>query len=516
MSTVEVLAPLRLETRFVPPAQRTDGVNQWMLRLRVYPDEFSIRRRVAAADARRARSAEESVAQDVGHSAVDEADAFASFAASVGAARALGLWRDHVAPDGAGGFTVDRTGDAAHEPFAVHGPAGLPEQLEVWFVHTDGTRQLATTLAPDLVEIGNDLDIKTVFDDLADTRDGELPDTWWLSYYARQGCRPCASISTSARRRRRSTRWSSLGIGDTDAAELVDAHNASGRMAVLAPGTPTNTVAGEPTTDFGERAETIFPLLHVDPATQMSTAVVLTGLTGRVAADALPMLGGDLDYYGPGSLAVQGLWPVLWGRVLRDVIGAGDNETALARWAIRNLAVEGSASRVPRRRAAVRPAADHLRSAPGSTSPTTTSPTSKRASASGRCPWRAGAAAAARAARGRVHGADTRGLVDVARRACADAVLERASDRRPLPVAGAADDVRHGAARHGVGRQHGARPARRRQTDRADRTRPGEAAIPGPPHDEKEDIALAAEPADDGAGAAARSAAADSSAWSAI
>jgi len=28
MSTVELLAPLRLETRFMPPAQRTDGVNQ--------------------------------------------------------------------------------------------------------------------------------------------------------------------------------------------------------------------------------------------------------------------------------------------------------------------------------------------------------------------------------------------------------------------------------------------------------------------------------------------------------
>ena len=47
MSTVEVLAPIRLETRFVPPTQRTDGVAQWMLRLRVYPDDFSVPRIVA-------------------------------------------------------------------------------------------------------------------------------------------------------------------------------------------------------------------------------------------------------------------------------------------------------------------------------------------------------------------------------------------------------------------------------------------------------------------------------------
>jgi len=48
MSTVEVLAPLRLETRFVPPNLRADGVNEWLLRLRIYPDEFSIRRALAA------------------------------------------------------------------------------------------------------------------------------------------------------------------------------------------------------------------------------------------------------------------------------------------------------------------------------------------------------------------------------------------------------------------------------------------------------------------------------------
>ncbi|MCC7124915.1 MAG: hypothetical protein IT178_08705, partial [Acidobacteria bacterium] len=44
MSTVEVLAPIRIETRFVAPGNRTDGVNEWLLRLRIYPDEFSIRR----------------------------------------------------------------------------------------------------------------------------------------------------------------------------------------------------------------------------------------------------------------------------------------------------------------------------------------------------------------------------------------------------------------------------------------------------------------------------------------
>jgi hypothetical protein len=42
MTAVEVLAPLRLETRFIRPEDRTDGVNEWQLRVRVWPDDFSI------------------------------------------------------------------------------------------------------------------------------------------------------------------------------------------------------------------------------------------------------------------------------------------------------------------------------------------------------------------------------------------------------------------------------------------------------------------------------------------
>jgi hypothetical protein len=41
MPGIDVLAPLRLETRFLPP----DAAHAtWRLRLRVYPDEFSMRR----------------------------------------------------------------------------------------------------------------------------------------------------------------------------------------------------------------------------------------------------------------------------------------------------------------------------------------------------------------------------------------------------------------------------------------------------------------------------------------
>src|SRR5262245_35191534 len=178
MSTVEVLAPLRIETRFVPPADRTDGVNEWLLRLRVYPDEFSIRRTVRPPAPEELDRLEESIAKMSATIPLSEADAFASFAAAVGAARALALWRAHVTTDRAGQRSVNRTGEAPPERFSVHGPAGLPETLEVWFVHANGTRQRAATLTPDLMKIGQDLDLQR-FNDQTTLAAGKLPDTWW-------------------------------------------------------------------------------------------------------------------------------------------------------------------------------------------------------------------------------------------------------------------------------------------------------------------------------------------------
>ena len=85
MSTVEVLAPIRLETRFVPPAQRTDGVAQWMLRLRVYPDDFSVPRIVAPPATDELDRLAEAIGRMAGPTPLSEADAFGLFAGFVGA-----------------------------------------------------------------------------------------------------------------------------------------------------------------------------------------------------------------------------------------------------------------------------------------------------------------------------------------------------------------------------------------------------------------------------------------------
>jgi hypothetical protein len=410
MTTVEVLAPVRLETRFVAPAQRTDGVNEWQLRLRIYPDEFSMPRQVAPPTSAELDRLSEAIAS-LPAAPPTELDAFASFGSAVGAARALWLWRECVVPDGAGGLRVDRTGETDHASFQVHLPVGMPEHLEVWLVHVDGTRELGSHLTLDLAAIAADLDLQAVFGDEALVASGQWPKTWWLSYERAVEVGLGVDLDVGSDPPDLDA-LVVLGIGQTPAADVVDIHNLGGRLAVLAPGTPTNTIAGEPTTDFGDHADSLFPLLHVDPAAQPSTVAVLTALTSRVAPTAMPVLGGDLDYFGPGSLAVEGLWPVLWGRALRDVIGAGEHELDLARWARTYLAVQGPrpAIRIGEQPYGLLPtsAFESWADTPGDT----------LAEVEGRIrrwalDWRAGAAGAAEAAGPGVIGADASRLLEV-------------------------------------------------------------------------------------------------------
>ena len=116
-------------------------------------------------------------------------------------------------------------------------------------------------------QVAKDLDLK-ILNDPETLAEGKLPKTWWLSYPRAVAVGLGVDLDVGAVPPKLDA-LVVLGIGETDTAELVDAHNATGRMAVLAPGTPTNTVAGEPTTDLGGTAETIFPLVHAEAATQV-------------------------------------------------------------------------------------------------------------------------------------------------------------------------------------------------------------------------------------------------------
>ena len=448
-----------------------------MLRLRVYPDEFSIRRRVAPPTARGTRSARGIGGEDDGAAAAwTEADAFASFAAAVGAARALGLWRD-VRRRRRRGRRSPSIAPArrAHEPFAVHGPAGLPETsggvVRPHERHAPARDDARARPRRDRQRPRHQAAVRRCGRHLQPAR-CRTPGGCRTRARRMSALRADIDIGLTppiARRARRPRHWRNRRRGARRRAQRRRTH---GRARTRHADQHRRRRADDRLRrDARTRS---FRCCIVDPATQMSTAVVLDAAdrTGR-RVTRCRCLAAISTTTRPGSLAVQGLWPVLWGRVLRDVIGAGANETALARWAIRNLAVEGPrpAFRVGEQPYGLLPttAFDCL----GRCRRATISPASKRASASGRSP---GARAAATRPGSRAAASTARTPVDWSTRsACmrrrrywnARAIADL------LRPAGAARDVRHAAARHQLGRQHAHGPcaASRNRSRRSDARR---------------------------------------------
>jgi hypothetical protein len=112
---------------------------------------------------------------------------------------------------------------------------------------------------------------------------------------------------------------------------------------LIAPGTPTNAVDGEPAADLGRDPEMwrqwvlTFGEGQVDPASQ----AVSKALTGR--PDWLGQLPGDesIDHPTTGRLLVQALWTVLWGHALKDIWGLGPDVHLAGLWAGDFLSPEG-------------------------------------------------------------------------------------------------------------------------------------------------------------------------------
>jgi hypothetical protein len=335
---VEVLAPLRLETRFLPPAgERT----RWLLRLRVLPDEFSFDRRPAPPTSAELKALEQALNASSRTPPVDEAAAFGELADALGAPRAAWLMRtvpvarvgDHVTP--AASVAVDP--DPASQP-ALQLPAGLPPELQVVLVRAGSPPETAATLTLDRAAIAAEIDLGRF--DAASLDAGMLPRLWWTSYARAQEVGLAADIELGLTPPQLEA-IIVVGLGDGPPDELVQAHAAGGRLAVLAPGTPTNTVQGEPTTELGRDAAAWAPLASATGLDQRATGAVFRALTGSATPSA-PLLGGDLDFRNPGARLVAGLWAALWGRALRDVAGAlPELEDAFSAWAQRLLAPEG-------------------------------------------------------------------------------------------------------------------------------------------------------------------------------
>jgi len=343
MTGVEVLAPLRIETRFRPP-DPTAAQPAWVLCLRVYPDEFSIERAPTAPSTDELDRLDQYLVGSFNGTPADKAAAFRTLAAAVGATRAVWMCRTVPVdqPDPKQPPVSDRSTAVPRDPNAwpaTHLPAGLPPELQVWTLPAGGAAPTSlAVMTLDRAAIAADLDLST-FADEAGLLAGDLPVTWWTSFERAKEVGLGVEITLGAAVPDFEALFV-VGLGDTDTGGLVVAHAAAGRLAVLAQGTPTNTVEGEATTELGNDPDAWFPLVDTDPASQNSTADIFAALSGN-ATPLFPLQGGDLAHGRAGTALVTALWPVLWSRAIRDVAGAGKHEDVIAEWAMQYLAPEG-------------------------------------------------------------------------------------------------------------------------------------------------------------------------------
>ncbi len=335
MSVVDVLAPVRIETRFYAPDGDRPG---WMLRLRVWPDEFSMARRPIAPS-----PAELDLYDDVLRQfPADAGMQWRMLCARLGVERSLWLRRT-VAIVADPMPRTDRGTAQPRDPAAwpdTHQPYGLPPAIHVWFIQAGqpGAPTLAGTMRPQRERIAEQLGL-TAFEYPAAT--GELPRTWWTSFEVAKELELAIEIPFPAGAQPPALDAIVVaGMGDADPAPLIAMHALSGRLSVLRPGTPTNTVDGEATAETGGDPAAWEGIDDAPPPPDSASAAVMQALAGP---DAVPikLQGGDVAAPGYDPLVVQALWPVLWGHALRDVIGAGEHEAHLAEWAQAWLAPQG-------------------------------------------------------------------------------------------------------------------------------------------------------------------------------
>jgi len=314
-----VLLPLRIETRFT-------GTR---LRLRVVPDEPWLDRHDPVPAAGELDALERwwnAAGGDPGSPAA--VPAWRELAAQVnGGPRAAWLARTfpvtHKDPDGT--LRVTRPPVLRTEPRFPELP-DFPEELQVWLARGGKPPAPALKLAVDLARLRADLPDPTRPDDRR----------WWESWDEAVAAGLAGEIDLGADPGDIDVLYV-VGIGGGDPARLFGAHRDAGRLGLLAPGRPTNTVDGAPAADLADDPDRWLALLTASPsAAEAQLGGVLTGRPG--ALGALP---GDVEPHTTWSqAAVTGLWPALWGFAGRDVWAVPGTAQALD-WVTQALYPEG-------------------------------------------------------------------------------------------------------------------------------------------------------------------------------
>ncbi len=323
---VAVLLPLRLETRFV----RREEEGPWTLQLRVFPEEASLDREPGPPTPKEAEHTAAmweacggDLAGEVGKAA------FGDLVGKVGGARAA--WLARALPAGAAEGGVERSSRRFSRP------GGLPPALQVWLAR-GGAPTLVDQLPLDREAIAAEADLEQLYDGVED-HDAPPPETWLNSFARAKIVGLATEIDLGADAEGIEAIYV-IGLGEEEPAELLRGHADGGRLAVLAPGTPTNSVAGDPAAELGRDPELWWRRAQGSGYDQPAVRALDLALCG--GAHLGPLTGGDLDL-GPAREALaSALFPVLLGRALKDEWGAGVATWDLWRWARRSLAPEGA------------------------------------------------------------------------------------------------------------------------------------------------------------------------------
>lgn len=318
MPEIGVLLPLRIETRF------RDGD----LHVRVVPDEPWFARddpRISdgelAALTRYADSAGRAERPE------DVQIAWRELAGHVGGARAVFLHRRYVTTEPDGTVTV-RTPEPAErrtEP-ALPRIVGFPTELTVWIARSGLAPEPVLTLTVDRSRL------------LADFADPDIPgDRRWWEDWDEAVAVGVAGVVPGSRLLEQIETLYVTGLGDGDPAELFGSLAAEGRLGLVQPGMPTNSVDGRPGASLADDPAVWLRLLDATPAaTDRDVSTALTGDPLRLGA--LP--GGEVAHRARATALVTTLWPALWGFAAGHVWNVARG-SAPTRWARHALFPEG-------------------------------------------------------------------------------------------------------------------------------------------------------------------------------
>lgn len=329
MAQAAVLLPVRLETRFdhADPSELSTASTR--LRVAVVPDGCWYDRRQPASDVEldlldRAVKAAGSPLATGGPLEPRAAGAFEALAAQVGGGRAC--WLAHSFPATAsaeGDWTVERPatpGRTSAHGVRVH---ALPTRIELHAVLDDELDDHAGPVGPDLppsIVLGISSPMSFTIGPPAGASTEEEP--WWPRWkdLERSGLTFTVDLRDTPVGPLHPDRIAVLyviGVGDSDAGEVLDAHQAAGDLGLLRAGTATNTVMGTPAGELGRDATTWRALGErgaLDDERAVSQAV--TGGPDRLG----PIVGGETV---PVSAAAQVLVPLLWPAIGAQVLRAG-------------------------------------------------------------------------------------------------------------------------------------------------------------------------------------------------